>query len=59
MTAFKKKNIFKKSNLTTNIFALVNLEPNYGFILDIKSIQNYLQGHTVAAMCFNMGNLVK
>ena len=48
-----------KSNLTTNIFMLVNLEPFSGFILEIKSIPNYLQGHTVAAMRFNMGHLVK
>ena len=38
---------------------LVNLVPIFGFILEIKSIPNYLHGHTVAAMCFNMGHLVK
>ena len=38
---------------------LVNLEPISGFILEINSIPNYLHGHTVAAMCFNMGHLVK
>ena len=54
-----KKSLFKKSNLTTKIVMLVNLEPISGFILEIKSILNYLQGHTVAAMCFNIGHLVK
>jgi len=59
-TAFYQKNhFFKKSDLTTNIFMLVNLEPIFGFILEINSIPNYLHGHTVAAMCFNMGHLVK
>ena len=29
----------------------VNPEPISGFILEIKSIPNYLQGHMVAAMC--------
>ena len=38
---------------------LVNLEPILGFILKIKSISNYLHWHMVAAMCFNMGQLVK
>ena len=37
----------------------VNLEPIFGFILEINSIPNYLNGHTVVAMCFNMGHLVK
>ena len=45
--------------MTTNIFMLLNLRPISGFILEIKSIPNYLQGHTVAAMYFNMGHLVK
>ena len=59
-TAFYQKNhFFHKSNLTTNIFMLVNLEPIFGFILEINSIPNQLHGHTVAAMCFNMGYLVK
>ena len=38
---------------------LVNLEPIVGFMLEIKSIQIYLHGHTVSAMCFNMGHLLK
>ena len=54
-----KKSLKKKYDLTTNIFMLVNLEPISGFILEINSIPNYLHGHTVAAMCFNMGHLVK
>ena len=59
-TAFHQKNhFFQKCDLTTNIFMLVNLEPIFGFILEINSIPNYLHGHTVAAMCFNMGHLVK
>ena len=55
----KKINKIKKSGLTTNIFILVNLEPIFGFILEINSIPDYLHGHTVAAMCLNMGHLVK
>ena len=51
--------LFKKSTWLNNIFILVNLELISGFILQIKSIQNYLQGHMVAAMCFNMGHLIK
>ena len=57
---FDQKNLFfKKSDWTTNIFMLVNLEPIFGFILEINSIPNYLHGHTVVAMSFNMGHLVK
>ena len=55
----KKISFFKKSDWTTNIFMLVNLEQTFGFILDINSIPNYLHGHTVVAMSFNMGHLVK
>ena len=55
----KKIIFFFKSDLTTNIFMLVNLEPIFGFILEISSIPNYLHGHTVVAMCFIMGHLVK
>ena len=59
-TAFYKKNhLFKKSSLTTNIFMLVNLEPIFGFILEINRIPNHLHGHMVVSMCFNMGHLVK
>ena len=54
-----KNHFFKKSDLTTNIFMLVNLEPIFGFILEINSILKYLHGHMVVAMCFNMGHLVK
>ena len=54
-----EKSLKKKSDLTTNIFMLVNLEPIFGFILEINSIPNYLHRHTVVAMCFNMGHLVK
>ena len=54
-----KNHFFKQSDLTTNIFMLVNLEPIFGFILEINSIPNYLHGHTVAAMCFDIGHLVK
>ena len=43
---YQKINFLKIFNLTTNIFMLVHLEPILGFIL-------------VAAMCFNMGYLVK
>ena len=43
----------------TNIFMLVNLELFFGFILEINRIPNHLHGHTVVAMCFNMGHLVK
>ena len=56
---YHKNHFFKKSDLTTNIFMLVNLEPISGFILETNSIPNYLHGHMVAAMCFNMGHLVK
>ena len=56
---YQKNHFFKKFDLTTNIFMLVNLEPIFGFILEINSIPNYLHGHTVVAMCFNMGHLVK
>ena len=34
-------------NLTINTVTIVNLEPNYGLILEIKIIPNYLQGHMV------------
>ena len=34
----------------TNIVTLVNLEQNFGFMLEIKSIPNYLHGHTVSAV---------
>ena len=38
---------------------LMNLEPIFEFILEINSIPNYLHGHTVLGMCFNMGHLLK
>ena len=37
---------------------LVNLEQISGFILEINRIPIYLNGHTVAAMCFNIGHLL-
>ena len=40
----------------TNIFMLVNLTPFSGLV---HSIPNHLHGHTVAAMYFNFGHLVK
>ena len=58
----KEKNFFfflQKSNLMANIVTLLNLEPILGFILEFKSIPIYLHGHTVSAMCFNMGHLVR
>ena len=56
---YKKKLLFKKSNLTIKMFMLVNLEPISRFILEIKSNPNDLQGHMVATMCFEMGHLLK
>ena len=57
---YKEKNhFFRKFNRETNIVMLINLDPILEFILEIKIIPNYLHGHMVAAMCFNMGNLVK
>ena len=54
------KNIFfNKSDLTTNIFMLVNIEQIFRFILEINSIPNDLHGHMVVAMCCNIGHLVK
>ena len=55
----KKIIFFKKSNWTTNIFMLVNLELISGLILEINSIPYYLPRHTVAAMCFHIRHLVK
>ena len=46
-------------NLTTNIVMLVNLEPNYGLMLEIKIIPNYLQVHIVSAVRFKMGHLLE
>ena len=37
-----------KSNLTANIRTLLNLEPNFGFMLEIKSIQNYPHRNTIS-----------
>ena len=42
-----------------NIFMLVNLEPLFGFVLEINSIPYYLHRHMLVDMCFNMGHLVK
>ena len=50
--AFIKKITFSKSNLTINIMTLVNLEPIFGVMLEIKSIPNYLHGHTVSTVRF-------
>ena len=65
--ALDKKNLFiklqeisikkYKSNLMSNILMLVNLEPILGFLFEIKSIQNYLEGHSVSAMFFEMVHL--
>ena len=46
-------------NLTTNIVTLANLEPNYGLMLEIKIIPNYLQVHMVSAVQFKMGHLLE
>ena len=48
--AFTKKVTFSKSNLTTNLETLVNLEPSFGVMLEIKTIPNYLHGHTVSTV---------
>ena len=48
-----RKNCSKKSGLTINIVTLVNLEPNFGFMLEIKSIPNYL---IIPVMSLNMGH---
>ena len=48
--AFTKKVTFSKSNLTTNLETLKNLEPSFGVILEIKTIPNYLHGHTVSTV---------
>ena len=59
-THFNQENyFFKKSNMTTNIFILANLEPISRFILEIQTISKYLHGHMVEAMWFNIGHLVK
>ena len=46
----QKKVTFSKSNLTTNLETLVNLEPTFGIMLEIKTIPNYLHGHTVSTV---------
>ena len=46
----------KKSDLKTNSVMLVNIEPSFGFILEIKSIPNCLHEHMISAMHFNMGH---
>ena len=56
---YEKNHFFQKSNFSTNIVMLVNLEQLFGYILEIKSIQNYLQEHTVSPVCFIMGNLLE
>ena len=43
---FYKKESIIKNYLTTNIVMLVNLELILGFMLEIKSIQNYLDWYT-------------
>ena len=37
----------------------MNLEPIFGFILEINSLPSYLHKRTVVAMCFDVGHLVK
>ena len=49
----------KKSNLTTNIMMIVNLEPILEFTLEIKSNPTYIHGHTVSPMCLNMGHILE
>ena len=39
-------------DMTTNLETLKNLEPSFGVILEIKTIQNYLHGHTVSTVRF-------
>ena len=56
---FIQKVFVQKSHLTINIFMLENLVPILVFVSEIKSIQSYLHGHMIAAMCFTMGHLVK
>ena len=46
-------------NLRTNIVTLVNLELNYGLMLEIKIIPNDLLGHMVSAVRFKMGHLLE
>ena len=48
----------KKSlpQIITNIVILVNLEPILGFMVDIESIPNHPDIHTVSALCLNVGH---
>ena len=54
----KMTHIFQKFNLTANIVMLLNLEPNFGLMLEIKSILNYPHGHTVSAVRFYKEHLM-
>jgi len=51
-----KKVTFSKSNLTTNLETLKNLEPSFGVILEIKTIPNYLHGFNPV---FNMAHILE
>ena len=54
---FTKPSLFQKYDLTTNIMTLVNLEPILGFMMEIKSILNYLIGYILSAIHNNMGHI--
>ena len=57
---FHKLNLFfLKSNLTTNLMMLLNLETFLGFVLEFKINPIYLHEHMVSYMCFNMGHTLE
>ena len=56
---YRDNHFLKKSYLTTNIALIVNLEPPFGFMVEIKSIPNYFLRRTVSAFHFNMGHLLE
>ena len=57
MNSFYQSNdFFTKSYLTINIVMLVSLETNFGNMCNITPILNYLHGHTVLVLRFNMGH---
>ena len=50
-----ENHFFQKPNLKAKIVTLLNIEPNYVFMLEIKTMLNHLQGHMALAVRFNMG----
>ena len=58
-TKWQKITFSKRISLATNLLMLVNQEPIFGFILEIKSIPNLLHGCMVLAMCLFWGIFYK